>query len=581
MGDQTFDLRVLGATIVDGTGAPAYPGDIGVRDGRIVTIAPAGTLEGDATETLPAVGLVVCPGFVDVHTHYDAQLFWDPYATPSNVHGVTTVIGGNCSFGLTPLRDGDADYTRRMLAKVEGMPLGALEDGVDWTWHTTAEYLAALDGRLGVNAGFMLGHSALRRFVLGTDANRRAATPDELAQLRTVLGAAISEGALGLSTDVSSMHSDGNGDPVPARGADHDEILALCEEVGRHPGTTLEGIFDGASNGFDAGELELLAAMSARADRPLNWNLLVVDANDPERVERQLAASRRAREEGGRVVALTMPVIVPMNMSFLTYCALNLMPGWGPIMNAPVPERIERLRDVATRRAMVANADSPEAGSFRRLADFGGYVIGDTYSAANEGLSGRVVRDIAAERGDEDPFDTLIDIVIADDLRTVLWPSAPDDDDQHWRMRQELWQDPDVYLGGSDAGAHLDRMCGGSYPTQFLADTLRGRKLVTLEWAVQAMTSRPAALLGLRDRGVVAEGAIADLVVFDPATVGASPATLVRDLPGGAPRLTAGSTGVVRVYVNGTATVADGAATGALPGVALRSGRDTTTVTAR
>jgi N-acyl-D-aspartate/D-glutamate deacylase len=581
MGDETLDLRVLGATIVDGTGAPPYRGDIGVRGGRIVSIRPAGTLTDDARETFDATGLVVCPGFIDVHTHYDAQLFWDPFATPSTAHGVTTVIGGNCSFGLAPLRDDDADYTRRMLAKVEGMPLRALEDGVAWTWNSFGEYLDALEGKLAVNAGFMLGHSALRRFVLGAEANHRAASAQEVARLRAVLGDAIAQGALGLSTDVSNMHSDGAGDPVPARGADDEEILALCEEVGRWPGTTLEGIFDGASNGFDEHELQLVPAMSARADRPLNWNLLVVDAADPGRIERQLSASRRAREVGGRVVALTMPVIVPMNMSFLTYCALNLMPGWGPIMNAPVAERIERLRDVDTRRAMVANANSPEAGSFRRLADFGGYVIGDTFSEANRGLSGRVVRDIAVERGDADPFDTLVDIVIADDLRTVLWPGAPDDDDTHWAMRQELWQDPDVYLGGSDAGAHLDRMCGGSYPTQFLADTLRGRRLVSLEWAVQAMTGRPAALLGLRDRGRVAEGAIADLVVFDPETVGSRAATLVRDLPSGAPRLTAGSTGLVRVFVNGTATVADGAATGALPGSVLRSGRDTVTVTAR
>ena len=244
-----LEHRILGATIVDGTGAPAYEGDVGVRDGRIVTIVPAGTLTEAAHHTLDATGLVVCPGFVDLHTHYDAQLFWDPFATPSNVHGVTSVIGGNCSFGLAPLRDADADYTRRMLAKVEGMPLAALEQGVPWTWQSFGEYLAALDGNVAVNAGFMLGHSALRRYVLGADANRRASTPDELAQLRTVLGDAMAEGALGLSTDVSHSHSDGNGDPVPARGADTHEILTLCEETGRWPGTTLEGIFDGASDG--------------------------------------------------------------------------------------------------------------------------------------------------------------------------------------------------------------------------------------------------------------------------------------------------------------------------------------------
>jgi N-acyl-D-aspartate/D-glutamate deacylase len=574
-----LDHRIIGATIVDGTGAPGYAGDIGIRDGRIVTIVPAGTLTEDAQATLDATGLVVCPGFVDPHTHYDAQLFWDPLATPSNVHGVTSIIGGNCSFGIAPIRPPDADYTRRMLAKVEGMPLGALEQGVPWTWNTFGEYLGSLDGNIGVNAGFMLGHSALRRFVLGTEANRRSATAAELDQLRAALGDAIAQGALGLSTDVSRMHSDGNGDPVPARGADTEEILALCEETGRWPGTTLEGIFDGASDGFDARELELLPQMSVRANRPLNWNLLVVDANDPGRIDRHLAVSHKAREIGGRVVALTMPVIVPMNMSFLNYCALNLMPSWGPILNAPVPERMEKLRDIPTRRMMVERANSDDAGMFKRLADFGGYIIGDTYSAANEGLSGRVVRDIAAERGDEDPFDTLVDIVLADDLRTVLWPSAPDDDDAHWTLRRELWKDPDVFLGGSDAGAHLDRMCGGSYPTQLLADTLRGRKLVSLEWAVHAMTGKMAALLGLRDRGTVAEGAFADLVVFDPRTVDCAQATLVRDLPGGAPRMVAASTGVVRVYVNGVETVVDGEATGALPGTVLRSGRDTETVT--
>jgi N-acyl-D-aspartate/D-glutamate deacylase len=571
-----LDLIVRGATIVDGTGAPATRADIGVRGGRIVEI---GTIDDSASRVIDATDLVVCPGFVDPHTHYDAQLFWDPFASPSNVHGVTSVVGGNCSFGLAPLREPDADYIRRMLAKVEGMPLTALEQGVPWQWESMNEYLGALEGRIGVNAGFLAGHSALRRYVLGTDANDREATDAELAELRRVLGQALDGGALGFSVDCSHVHSDGDGRPVPARGASAAEILELCAETGRHPGTTLAGIFDGASDGFGAYELDLVADMSARADRPLNWNLLVVDARDPRRIERHMAASRHARERGGRVVALTMPVIVPMNMSFLNYCALNLMPGWGPILNAPVPERIRMLQDHDTRRMMEARADSDEAGMFRRLADFGGYIIGDTYSAANEGLSGRVIRDVAAERG-ADAFDTLIEIVIADDLRTVLWPSAPDDDDAHWALRQQIWDDPDVLIGGSDAGAHLDRMCGGSYPTQFLADTLRGRRLVSLERAVQHLTEAPAQLFGLRDRGRIALGAIADLVLFDPATVGAAPATLVRDLPGGSPRMTAASTGVAHVLVNGTETVRDGEPTGALPGIVLRSGRDTDTVPA-
>ncbi|MFM8871511.1 MAG: N-acyl-D-amino-acid deacylase family protein [Actinomycetota bacterium] len=574
-----LDHRIIGATIVDGTGAPAYQGDIGLRNGRVVAIAEPGKLNEEARETFDASGLVVCPGFVDMHTHYDAQLFWDPFAAPSHIHGVTSVIGGNCSFSIAPVRQDDADYIRRMLAKVEGMPLAALEQGVPWSWSTFGEFLDAFEGRIAVNAGFMVGHSALRRYVLGAEANFRTASESELDDMRHVLGASLEAGALGLSMDCSHSHSDGNGDPVPAKGADNNEILALCDETGRWPGTSLEGIFDGASDGFDDAELELLPAISATANRVLNWNLLVVDARDPDRINRHLAVSKRAREVGGRVIALTMPVIVPMNMSFGNYCALNLMPGWGPIMNLPVPERIEKLRDEETRRMMVARADSEEAGMFRRLAGFADYVIGDTFSEANKGLSGRRVRDIAAERGDKDPFDTLIDIVIEDNLRTVLWPSAPDDDDAHWSLRRTLWDDPDVVLGGSDAGAHLDRMCGGSYTTRLLADSLRGRQLLSLERTVHALTDVPARHLGLRDRGQIREGWIADLVVFDPATVDTAQPTIARDLPGGSPRMHADSVGIVRVFVNGVITVADGSPTGALPGTVLRSGRDTDTVT--
>lgn len=576
-----LDYLIIGATVVDGTGSPARRADIGIRNGRIVAITEPGSLDEESTVTLDATGLVVCPGFVDMHTHYDAQLFWDPFAAPSHIHGVTSVIGGNCSFSIAPVHQDDADYIRRMLAKVEGMPLSALEQGVPWTWSTFGEFLDALEGSIAVNAGFMVGHSALRRFVLGADANFRAANDQELNVMRDVLGESLQAGALGLSMDCSSSHSDGNGDPVPAKGATDDELLALCEETGRWPGTTLEGIFDGASDGFDQRELDLIPSMSTRANRPLNWNLLVVDARDPDRINRHLAVSKRARDIGGRVLALTMPVIVPMNMSFGTYCALNLMPGWGPIMNAPIPERIEKLRDVATRRMMVARADSEEAGMFRRLAGFADYVIGDTFSDANEGLSGRRVRDIAAERGDADPFDTLVDIVIADNLRTVLWPSAPDDDDEHWNLRRTLWDDPDVILGGSDAGAHLDRMCGGSYTTRLIADSIRGRRLLSLERTVQALTDVPARHLGLRDRGQVREGWIADLVVFDPTTIDTAQPTIAHDLPGGAPRMHADSVGIVRVIVNGVVTVVDGRPTGAKPGTVLRSGRDTVTVNVR
>jgi N-acyl-D-aspartate/D-glutamate deacylase len=269
-----------------------------------------------------------------------------------------------------------------------------------------------------------------------------------------------------------------------------------------------------------------------------------------------------------------------MNMSFLNFCGIWLIPGWSDVLGVPVPERIARLQDPNVRLKMLEWSQSPAAGVFRRLADFGDYRLGDVYAPENEPLRGRVVRDIARER-DQSNFGTLLDIVIADELRTVLWPIPQDDDGSSWDLRRDVWNDPRALIGGSDAGAHLDRMCGAPYTTRFLADCIRGRQLVSLERAVQLITSSPAQLFGLKDRGVLREGAIADVVVFDPETVGSEDATLVRDLPGDSARLTAGSHGVVRVLVSGTAIVEDGKATGATPGVTLRSGRDTETVTAR
>lgn len=579
-----LDLIIRGATIVDGTGAPGRRGDLGVRDGRIAAVAhhdsDPGGIADDAADLLDAAGLVVCPGFIDPHTHYDAQLLWDPSASPSNVHGVTSIVAGNCGFTLAPLHAEDADYLRRMMARVEGMPLAALEEGVDWRWDTFAEYLDRLDGRIGVNAGFMVGHCALRRYVMGADAVGHAATAEQLDAMVALLHESIGAGGLGLSTTLSSTHSDGDGQPVASRHAGRDELLALCAAVGEHEGTFLEGAFEGGLDKFSDDEIELVAAMSAAAGRPINWNVLTVDSSVPDRVPRQLTAADRAAEVGGRVVALTMPVLVPMNMSFASFCALWLMPGWGDVMRLPLDQKKAAFADAELRRTLVEASHSEAAGVFRRLAGWDRYVIGDTYSAANEGLTGRVVGDIAAEWGHE-PFDTLVEIVTNDDFRTVLWPMPTDNDDESWRMRQQVWGDPRVILGGSDAGAHLDRMCGSTYTTRLLADCLRGRKLVTLERAVQMLTQAPAELFGLTGRGTIAPGNHADLVVFDPETVGAENARLVEDLPGGTARLTAGSEGVVRVYVAGVPTVEDGKATGATPGRVLRSGTDTVTVATR
>lgn len=573
-----LDTAIRGATLVDGTGSAPRTADVGVRGGRVVAV---GTVDEGADREVDAGGLMVTPGIIDPHTHYDAQLFWDPTASPSSLHGVTTVVGGNCGFTLAPLQEADADYLRRMMAKVEGMPLAALEHGVPWNWSSFGEYLGRLQGRLAVNAGFLVGHCALRRSVLGEAGHDRAATDDELVAMRALLAESVEAGGLGLSSSQSRTHSDGDGRPITSRFADRRELLALCAEVAEHPGTTVEYITNGCLDTFSDEEIDLMVAMTTTARRPLNWNVLTVDARSTKKIHRQLHASTVARQAGGRIVALTMPTLVPMNMSFKTHCALFLIPGWGDILGLPEPQRLQALQDPSTRRRLDALAHAESAGVFRRLAGWGRYVVGDTFSPANAGTQGRSVTEIADERGATGPggaFDTLLDIVVADDLRTVLWPTPDDHDDASWRARAEVWDDDRVLIGGSDAGAHLDRMCGANYPTAFLADCLRGRQLVPVQRAVALMTSAPADLFGLHDRGRVAEGMRADLLLVDPDTVGSGPAHLTSDLPGGSSRLVADAIGVVEVVVNGVPIVRDGAVTGDLPGTVLRAGRDTVTV---
>jgi N-acyl-D-aspartate/D-glutamate deacylase len=575
------DLLIQNATIVDGTNGPALQGDVAVSNGRILTISGAFSIPAESSVlTIDATGLVLTPGFVDPHTHYDAQLFWDPSGSPSNLHGVTTVIGGNCGFTLAPLAPEDADYTRQMMAKVEGMPLAALENGITWDWQTFGEYLSRLEGNLGMNAGFLVGHCALRRKVMGQQSVEGPASPAQLEQMRALLAESIQAGGLGFSTTLARTHSDGDGLPVASRWATEEELLALASVVSEHEGTTLEFASDGCLDGFSEDEVAFMIKFSLAGNRPLNWNVLTIDSHAPDRYQNQLAAMDSCAEAGAKVVALTMPVIVGMNMSFSTYCALNMMPDWGPILALPIPERIAKLKDPETRSFMEDRAASSDAGVFARLTGWDTYVIGDTFAEENKGLSGRRVGEIAAERG-VTAFNALLDIVIADDLQTILWPGATDNDDESWELRRQAWDHPSVMLGGSDAGAHLDRMQGANYPTRFLADCIRGRKLTTLEHGVHLLTQVPAELFGLRDRGVLQEGAHADMVLFDPNLIESELLNMVDDLPGGTSRLYAGSVGVNHVFVSGVEVVRNSEATGNLPGSIIRSGIDTDTVAVR
>ncbi|BBY09171.1 N-acyl-D-amino-acid deacylase family protein [Mycobacterium noviomagense] len=572
-----LDLLIRDADIVDGTGVPASRGEVGVKDGRIVAVGAH--IDELASKTVDAQGLTLAPGFVDLHTHYDAQLFWDPTASPSVQHGVTTVFGGNCGFTLAPAAAEQQDYLTRMLARVEGMPLDALRAGLDWQWSSFGDWLKRFEGHIAINAGFLVGHSALRLAAMGDDAVGGTATPEQIERMVALLDDALNAGALGFSTSQSHTHNDGAGQPVPSRAASRDELVALAAGVRRHPGTTLEAIVPGCLSGFTDDEIALLTDMSLAADRPLNWNVLGVSAANPAGHKGQLRASEVAAERGGRVVALTLPHAMTIRLSFLTGFVLDGLPGWRDTMHLPVPERLKALADPQVRRRLNEGAQSEAAGILRGLSHWERLILVETFAPENADATGCSVGEVAAARGGE-PFDTLCDIVVADELRTGLMPPRTGDDAADWRARAQVWRHPDAVIGGSDAGAHLDMMCGAIYTTSLLGQGVREHQVVTLEEAVRLITDVPARLYGLRDRGRISPGCHADLVLFDPATVDHGPERTRYDLPAGAPRLVADARGIASVWVGGVEVCHDGAATGALPGAVLRSGRDTETVPA-
>jgi len=566
-----LDLAVRGGTVVDGTGAPPRRADIGVQAGKVVAL---GTVE-EAVTDIDADGLMVTPGFVDLHTHYDAQLSWDPSASPSPLHGVTTVIGGNCGFSLAPSGPDHVDYLSRMMARVEGMPLTALRS-LDWSWGPFGQWLARFDGRIGVNAGFLVGHSTLRRVVMGDDAVGARASAAQLDAMVALARQCLSEGALGLSTSQAHTHNDGAGRPVPSRAASRHELETLCAAVSGHPGTVLELILPGCINGFSDDEVDLMASLSLLAGRPVNWNVLGVSSLNPEACDRQLDASTVAAERGAAVVALTLPHTVRIRLSFEHGAVIDGLPGWHDLFELEVPERMQRLADPEVRRLLDRGAHSEEAGILAALADWRILVVDETFSPANAGLAGRSVGAIAAERA-QDPFDTLIDIVLADGLRTGLRPPIPESE-ADWELRAKVWLDPRTVVGGSDAGAHLDMMCGAVYSTSLLAEGVRKRGLLSWEAAIRQLTEVPARLYGLRGRGRVEVGWSADLVVLDPDRVGHGPEHTRDDLPGGAGRLYAEAEGIEHVLVNGVEIARAGELTGSTPGTVIRSGVDTDTV---
>ncbi len=566
-----LDLVITGGLVVDGTGAARRRADVGIAGGRVVAI---GEIADSARRTIDADGRIVAPGFIDVHTHLDAQIFWDATLSPSPLHGVTTVIAGNCGFTVAPLVEREATFLMRMLARVEGMPLVSLETAVPWDWSTTADYLdrvAALEP--AVNMGFMVGHSTMRRLVMGEAASERTATAEEIAAMAELLRAGLAAGGLGFSSTWAATHNDADGVPVPSRHADADELVQLAAVCGEFEGTSLEFLAR-AGGEFDDASMDVMARMSAAARRTLNWNVINPAVENREMCLQRLGVADRAREMGGRVVGLVMPIRTLPHFTFKTGYALDMLPGWAGPMTAPHEERLAVLRDPAGRRRLFELSQQPSDAS--HLSDWGDRVILETFTPETKRYQGRLVADIAREEGKE-PFDALVDIVCADDLRTTFSFNRPEPGDADWAVKLEIMRDPRALIGASDAGAHLDFSASYDYPTRLLGEVVRDRGLMPLEEMVSRLTDAPARLYGLRDRGRLVEGAWADVVIFDLDAISSTPYQMRFDLPGGAPRLVADPIGIDHVIVNGAEIAASGHFTEQRPGRVLRSGTDTIT----
>jgi N-acyl-D-aspartate/D-glutamate deacylase len=428
---------------------------------------------------------------------------------------------------------------------------------------------------LAVNAGFMVGHSAIRRAVMGEAASERAASEDELASMMAVLRDALSAGGLGFSSSWAASHSDALGVPVPSRHALRAELLSLAAVVGESEGTSLEFIppLAAPEDPFEPDAIKMMADMSAAAGRPLNWNLLRPTAANGGAVTAKLRAYEEAQARGGKVVALTLPFAPLLRLDFSSGFVFDTFAGWDEPMARPLVEKLRMLRDPAERRRLAEWASRP--GPLRRFADWPAYTIAETFSRETKAAEGRLVADIAAEHG-KAAFDALLDIVCADELKTKLMPHVEPRKAADWEANVAVWRSGRAVIGGSDAGAHVDMVAGFNYATELIREAVHDHAVLPLEEMVHLLTEVPAALYGLRDRGSLRPGAMADAVVFDEDTIGSATLRTAFDLPGGAGRLYADATGVHHVIVNGGLIVDSGKLTGEQPGTVIRSGHDTT-----
>ena len=581
-----FDLKLVGGTIVDGTGAAPFVGDVGVRDGVIVAVTRGNRLEGDAVETIDATGKLVLPGFVDIHTHYDGQATWDDVLEPSSQHGVTTVVVGNCGVGFAPVKPGSEDWLISLMEGVEDIPGTALHEGMEWGWETYGEYLDVLDTkRWSIDIGTQVPHGSVRAYVMGErGARNEPATPDDIAEMARIVREAIEAGSLGFSTSRVLSHKAMDGEPVPGTFAAEDELFGIGRAVKAGGGAVFE-LAPAGADGMDAlrgsQEVDWMRRLSTELDLPVSFALLQL-RSEPKLWRELMDESIAANEAGARLV----PQIAVRPFGMLIGYGSNHPFAKRPTFKAladtlPYDELIVELAKPAVRETILGEQDLPVdpsvmfdslPGSLQHMASML-YVMGDTPDY--EPTADRTLAAVAEAAG-VDPMAYAYDLLLGNGGQTfLLAPFFGYAFENHDDIR-EMMLHPAGVSGLSDGGAHCGMICDASYPTFLLThwarDRTRGYKL-PIEHVVKMQTSTTAALYGLTDRGVVAEGKKADLNVVDHAALTLHHPRVAFDLPAGGRRLLQDVTGYVATIVNGVVTRRNGVDTGARPGRLVRGAR--------
>jgi N-acyl-D-aspartate/D-glutamate deacylase len=559
---MTYDLLIKNGRIIDGSGRPAFHGDVGVARGKIVEL---GRLDGPARRVIEADGRAVAPGFVDNHCHYDAQVLWDPLCTFSSHHGATSVIIGNCSLALAPVKAGDRAKLAGMLSYVEAIPMDVLQAGVPWTWQTFPEYMNAIGQRLAVNVGTFVGHSAIRLYAMGKDCSERDATDAELEEMRRVVREALEAGALGLSITRNMNHFDIAGTRIPAACAPESELFALADVL-REVGT---GVIQCGGGTNPELKDELLSRLAQACGRPVMYNTLLEQARQPGRWRTHLAHVEKTAQSGIRAIPLCNPGSVVNRFTMKNCQVFRSMPTWLPILQGSDAEKLSAYRDPGMRAKLRAEVEAPLGpdSTFSKRWDL--MIVEEPQLSQNRALAGRDIAAIAKERG-KDPLDAFLDLAVEEELNTVFSLGEINMDTE---AVAQILGSPYAVVGLSDGGAHVQFHSNVSNPTRLLGYWVREKKIMSLEHAVRRLTFDSASAFGIYDRGLLQPGMVADLVVFDPETVRPLPEDVVHDFPSNGWRMRELAEGIHYTVVNGDVVLEKGTHTGAHPGRVLRNAR--------